>query len=242
MHPSVRTGAKKWFTASEASSPYMYLDVKGFVTIGIGRLLSTSGAATVLPFVYKSDQSKRATPGEIASEYALVKTKTEWANKKDHLKLFGGITALCLPNTSVDAVFENSINGADSWAKKEADFADFDNWPADAQLAIISIIFAMGSVPSQDKGRNKWTVFRKALKEEDFLTAANNSEIIDTRQQDALKKRNDLQYRCLMNAYYIVTSETRGELVYDRPTLYYPTVLDAPGLYGQTCEPDSVCQ
>src|SRR5579863_2584618 len=56
----------EWF---EGSIPWMYLDTRGNVTVGVGLLVPDAAAAQKLPFVF---EGRAATAAETATEYARV--------------------------------------------------------------------------------------------------------------------------------------------------------------------------
>lgn len=83
MHPSVRHYFVKFNEPIEARIPYMYLDIKGLVTVGVGNLIDVerpSDTANLqkildelikLPFVYKKlepNAGKRASAADILAE------------------------------------------------------------------------------------------------------------------------------------------------------------------------------
>ena len=51
MHPSVKSVFPSFSTKLEGRVPWMYCDVLGLVTIGIGNLIDPEEAALHLPFV-----------------------------------------------------------------------------------------------------------------------------------------------------------------------------------------------
>ena len=64
MKQSVRDAFVDFTAALEGVVPWMYLDVKGLVTVAIGNLIDPVAAALSLPFVRKGTTT-RATKGEI---------------------------------------------------------------------------------------------------------------------------------------------------------------------------------
>ena len=68
----------------EGNISHMYLDSKGYVTVGVGHLLRTLQDAQKLPFM--NNKNIRATVAEIKSDYAcispILKTYSESTMKK----------------------------------------------------------------------------------------------------------------------------------------------------------------
>lgn len=65
---------------------YMYLDIKGLVTIGVGNLIDPINAALNLPFRYKNkpgvtNAGQSASRADIEAEWKLIKGKQELAQK-----------------------------------------------------------------------------------------------------------------------------------------------------------------
>src|SRR4029453_7562541 len=56
-HTSIRDGFLAFSRPLEGRVPWMYLDIKGLVTTGVGNLIDPVGLASKLPFVHKGDGS-----------------------------------------------------------------------------------------------------------------------------------------------------------------------------------------
>jgi GH24 family phage-related lysozyme (muramidase) len=73
----------------EGCVEHMYLDTKGFVTVGVGHLLSTLANAQSLTFIVQKD-SKAATDDQIKTDYDTIKKQTKGllaSTYKKHTKL-----------------------------------------------------------------------------------------------------------------------------------------------------------
>src|SRR5215472_6467072 len=73
-------------TKFEGRIPFMYLDIKGLVTVGVGNLVDPVEVAQALPFRFKNKPGNPtpgapATPDQIASEWRRLKNDPELAQK-----------------------------------------------------------------------------------------------------------------------------------------------------------------
>jgi len=139
MKASVEAAFRSFSAKFEGAVNFMYLDVKGLVTTGIGNLIDPGGAALGLPWL-RADGTP-ASRHEIAAEWAYVKSR-------DDLKLRGGmiyktITKLRLSDDGVQQLLMAVLHRNN--AALVARFPDFEDWPADAQLATHSMAWACGT-------------------------------------------------------------------------------------------------
>jgi len=149
----------------------MYIDNRGFVTTGVGNLLPNAVAANV--FNGRALQWEKiangalALPSEVAAEFERVRSDDtkkripQWqvmgggAFIKEARKL--GIVTLQLTDASFGMIFNKALEGLEGAMKGTPGFEDFDKipggFPADAQLGIISVIWANGAGPLNVGGR-----------------------------------------------------------------------------------------
>lgn len=124
----------------EGRIPYMYLDVKGLVTIGLGCLIDPESLARSLPFVGKNT-NKRVPVEVISCEWHNVKSDVSLA-RRGHTAA-ARVTTLKLDEDAIDDLARTRLRGAEDYLKKT--FHDFEDWPAPAQLATLSMAWAMGA-------------------------------------------------------------------------------------------------
>jgi hypothetical protein len=215
MFASVQSTFPAFSAKFEDRVPYMYLDIKGLVTVGIGNLIDPVAAAQALPFQFKNAPGSFATPDEIAAEWQAVKNdqslKTSWYSA------FESITQLELSDDSIDAVILERLNQNESFLKGPQWFPNFDTWPADAQLGLLSMAWAMG--PASFAGFPRFSAACRIL---DFKTAAAECKMDDTGNA-GLTPRNQANFTLFSNAEIILAGQAQGVL--ERPTLYYPRTL-----------------
>jgi hypothetical protein len=142
----------------------MYLDVKGLVTTGIGNLVDPAPLAMSLPFLFKVT-NQPATKEQIAVEWRTIKQHTELA-KEGHLAA-GKIAELYLDSAGIDALVLSRLDSNEAIILKEESFKDFEIWPADAQLGVLSMAWAMGP-----EGFKRYPIFSSACARRAWKTAA----------------------------------------------------------------------
>jgi GH24 family phage-related lysozyme (muramidase) len=223
MYPSVSSRFKSFNEPLEGVVKFMYLDIKGLVTVGVGNLIDPISAATALPFRYKNkpgdkNSGQLAQRTEIEAEWNLLKSKPELA-KKGH-RACEPLTKLELNDAAIDTLITNRLNQNESFLKKQKPFKDFDTWPADAQLALLSMAWAMG--PGFAAG---WPKFRAACEKMDFDAAAENCQMSEA-GNPGVAPRNRADKLLFQNAAAVIAGEADG--FYERPKLYYPQVLMKP--------------
>lgn len=168
IHPIVRAEFLAFTERFEGRVPHMYLCQKGYVTVGLGCKIDQSDnpedaepwmPALALPW---ARGLALCDPDEITSEWNRVKVMKPGLLPKAYLPLtmrMGGPGALRLDDAQIDALaFRRldaiaealearfSIQGKFKERGLEFDLSpSFRDWPADAQLATLSMAWAGGS-------------------------------------------------------------------------------------------------
>lgn len=229
IRQSVRDGFISFSTPLEGYTNWLYCDVKGLVTIGMGNLVDPSGLLAGLAFV-RPDGSV-ASASEVSSAWLAVK------NRQD-LRLHGGgayrpLTALRSTHDSIGRLIVSKLATVASIL--ESAFPGLPAWPADAQLGILSMAWAMGAY--FHKG---WPRLSAACRNEDWATyeIVNGERILSPLCAAAnclmtedgnspLHPRNVANVVLFHNAAYAK----------DPDVLYYPQVLDEQTGLGKFLEP-----
>lgn len=180
MQAMVRDNWRKFNESLEGLVAWMYLDIKGLVTTGMGNLIDPIAAASSLPW--------RHADGTLASAADIA---TEWNNIKDNVALAHqgaeaarAVATLHLDDPDIDALILGKLDRDETILKSYAAFSDFDNWPADAQLGLLSMAWAMG--PGFGPG---FPHFSQACVGADFATAAVDCQM-NTTGNPGLVRRN----------------------------------------------------
>jgi GH24 family phage-related lysozyme (muramidase) len=222
MFASVQSSFPAFSAGFEGRVPYMYVDIKGLVTVGVGNLVDPVGLAQALPFRFKnkpgiSAPGSPATPDQIAGEWRTLKNDPSLTTKK--YTACEPITQLELSDESIDTLISNRLTQNESFLKRQPWFQNFDTWPADAQLALLSMTWAMGPA-----GPGGFPLFRAACQNLDFNTAAAECRMNEAGNA-GLVPRNKANVTLFSNAAIVVAAGAQGTL--QRSNLYYPRVLTA---------------
>lgn len=151
------------FEKYEGKVFHMYLDSKGYVTVGIGYLLSNVANAQKLPF--KNASKKAASKAEIKADYDAVKKQPANRLASSYKKY----TKLTLSSVEINKLTDKHINSFEKELKKI--YSDFSNFPVEVCLALFDLIFNLGMTNL----KNKWPNFNGAIKVKDWQKAADNS-------------------------------------------------------------------
>lgn len=184
---------------------YLYLDSKGYATTGMGNLTDSHAAMLALPWRYTS--GALASPGDVIAEFDRIKSHTELAGHGGGA--FERYTVLHLDDSAVASLIAGKLGEMENTLRGY--FSNFANLPADAQMGLLSMAWAMGAAFAP-----KFPKFTRALNAmvPDFNTAA-----VESRMSDALP-RNDANRTLFQNAAVVVAKNL------DPTRLYYPQALD----------------
>lgn len=223
MHNSVKDRFEAFNQPLEGTVKYMYLDIKGLVTVGVGNLIDPVGAALALPFRYKNkpgvtNGGQLASQADIQAEWNLLKGKPTLA-QLGH-RACEPLTNLELDDAAIDTLISNRLTQNETFLKRQKVFKDFDQWPADAQLGLLSMAWAMGPGFSAS-----WPKFSGACEKMDFDAAAENCKMSEV-GNPGVAPRNAADKHLFENAAAVLAGEADG--FYQRPTLYYPQWLLKP--------------
>jgi hypothetical protein len=192
IRPSVLDALTAFNTKFEKKTPYMYTDVRGLVTTGIGNLIDTGGGmggyglALNLPWTHRGGAP--ASKAEIIA--AWQKVKAAWPDVQ-------GGSAQSLTDLRIDEATINSLvldRVRQNHNALRAKYPGYVNWPADAQLGLHSIAWAAGPyVPLH--------TFAGAVNKQDpdFVAAAKASKLND-QGNPGLVPRNQATKQLFLNA------------------------------------------
>jgi Putative peptidoglycan binding domain len=215
MFASVQNTFRNFNAPFEGVLEFMYLDVKGLVTIGIGNLIDPAALAQQLPFFSKGNSDHLATSQEIADDWNRVKARQDLKERGGGA--FRDIALLRISQQTIDGLVSSKLSQNEATLKLTPEFARFDAWPADAQLGLLSMAWAMG--PAFASG---WPMFRAACASENWDAAADASRISEV-GNPGVAPRNRANKILFTNAAR-VKDEGR-----DIATLFYPQIL-TPGI------------
>ncbi len=168
MQPAVRAAWRPFNEPLEGLTSWMYLDIKGFVTTGMGNLIDPVSLALQLAWFDST--------GAQASEATV---RAEWHNIKNNLALAHqgaqaarAVATLHLDDAGIDTLVQQMLDKDEQILRATPAFADFDQWPADAQLGLLSMAWALGPGFAP-----KFPHFAQACAARDFTQAATECAI-----------------------------------------------------------------
>ena len=170
MKDSVKAAFASFSTEFEGSVPWMYLDIKGLVTVAIGNLIDPVSLALSVPFVWPD--GRLATSAEIRTEWTKVKSRTDLA-RKGHLAA-KNVSKLRLTDEGLEMLVGKVLEQTAADLRKR--YPAFDSWPADAQMATLAMAWACGSAFGK-----MFKILDAALKRADWATASQQCRIDDSK-------------------------------------------------------------
>lgn len=209
MQPSVRSSFIAFSAQFEGACTWLYLDVHDppLVTTGIGNLVDPMSEALGLP--WRDLSGKLAPHDAIVAEWTTVKGLATHAH--DHPSFWANRALLRLATADVNVLVLSKLGQFAAELKARPCFAGFDSWPADAQLGLLSMSWAMGPA-------FHFPMFEAACQAHNFSMAAAQCHMADG-NNPGLVPRNRANFRLFVNASQV---EAEGM---DRTALYYPQVL-----------------
>jgi hypothetical protein len=168
MQSAVRSAWRRFNEPLERLTNWMYLDIKGLVTTGMGNLIDPIEAA--LRLTWHGADGSTAAPDVVRHEWRRIKTNLALA----HLGAQAArrVATLHLDAADIDTLILDKLDHDEAILKANPAFADFDDWPADAQLGLLSMGWAMG--PGFG---SRFPHFSTACAAGDFTTAAKDCAI-----------------------------------------------------------------
>jgi hypothetical protein len=191
----------------------MYLDIKGLVTVGVGNLIDPVELAQALPFQLKSKPGSPATADQIGADWQRLKDHPALA-RAGHLAC-APLTQLELDDTAIDSLVSGRLADNEATLKSQDWFRQFDTWPADAQLGLLSMAWAMGP-----RAPGEFPRFRAACLGLDFTTAAAECRM-DDEANPGLAPRNQAGVTLFLNAARVLEDSA----ALDPAVLYYPQLI-----------------
>lgn len=207
MDPAVAARATALNRRFEGVIRWMYLDIKGLVTCGIGCLIDPMDAALPLPWLRKAD-GKPASQAEIMAEWQHMKAQTSLSHRGADEA--GRVATLVLSDAMVDAIAQRKLESNHETLRRR--FPDLNDWPTDAQVAIHLMAWAMG--PGFPR---TWPRFSSACDRRDWIGAAAEAHIPDTGNA-GLVPRNAEVRRLLLSAANAAPAE-RPRVAPPRPAV-----------------------
>lgn len=193
----------------------MYLDVLGLVTVAIGNLIDPISTALGLPF--RKTNGNLASRDEIAAEWQRLKADPHAASLG--YRYAQRMTTLRLDPDGISSLVLGKLDSNNTELRLR--FPDFEDWPADAQLATHSMAWACGPA-------FHFPALALALRAHDWMKAADEAHINTTNNPGVVPRNmaNRMLYR-------------NASLAADPDVLYWPRDLGEASIdKGPDTEPD----
>jgi GH24 family phage-related lysozyme (muramidase) len=218
MHDSVAAAFVRFSSPLEGVFRSMYLDVRGLVTTAIGVLIDPVGLALQLP--WKRPDGSLATADEIRAEWLSLKARQDLRNTIAAKQ--AKATTLRLSDEDVQAITRARLLGNERFLVN--DFPKFASMPADAQLCILSMAWALGAGFA-----DTFKSFAKAANACDWVTAKAHCKI-RTASNPGILERNRANELCLDNAATVIENDM------PRDELHWPNIAQPKKATAQRSE------
>jgi len=243
MHPPVKNNFMAFTERFEGGAlDWMFLDILGRVGTAYGIDLDYNGSgqspsveisrqqglpkAKALQWVYRNT-SKIADDAAVQQEWETIKSKP--FGKQYAAGYFKQYTKLQLTAKSMTDRVISLLSSNERMLKSNPAFKDFEQWPADAQLAVLGLSWnGVGHLTGHTHGTLKDPqAFREACQKLDFRAAASLCDMVAAPHNGSIARRSVAQKQLLLNAAAVIEEESFARM-YQRPVLYYPTILMPP--------------
>jgi hypothetical protein len=142
----------------EGRVPFMYLDLRGYLSVGIGDIIDAAAVGLAAPTEEERTASldlafklrwlrtdgSPAEAAEIADEWDRTKGRTDLAARGPGA-FRPPVTSLHVDAAVADRFALGRLSNMELALTSREAFAAFDSWPADAQLGLLSIAFKWGT-------------------------------------------------------------------------------------------------
>ena len=169
MHEMVQESWMRFNEPLEGIVNFMYLDVKGWVSTGMGNKIDETARPNSAPSAAERQASLRlanqlnwydqstgaaASPAEVASAWDAVKARLDLA-PQGH-RAFEGLTRLRVTNAEIARIVQQKLLEMERTLVTRPEFSSFSAWPANAQLGTLSMSWGMGPMFRFPKFRRSW--------------------------------------------------------------------------------------
>ena len=159
----------------EGDIPHMYLDTRGLVTVGVGRMLPTPASALLVRFVHRRGRQP-ATPAEINAAYLAVRGSIAGRPAAAYRTL----SDLDFAPGEADRLLTEALIAAEAGCQRL--FGGWNHFPLPAQLALLDMVYNMGEgravTPAQrqagqrEHGLYQFHRLRQSVAREDWVAAS----------------------------------------------------------------------
>lgn len=191
MRDDVRNAFLAFTSSFESYVDWLYLDVKGFVSIGAGNLVDPPSLMKGLQFTING---RDATPSEVSCAWLKVK------NLQSMAKMGGGafkeVTSIRATKDSIDSIIMTKLRLNETILKQA--FPKWEDWPYGAQMVVLSMAWAYGAAFTP-----QWPRFSAACTRGDWLVASKQASAGPqelAKQNLSFKRRNATNVALMLHA------------------------------------------
>jgi hypothetical protein len=214
--PSVIANWRKFNTPFEGVLPFMYTDSIDLVTTGMGNLVDASQSGSSAPWAPALSLPWRNADGSLADQGTVIAQWQAVKNGPVNSSVNAGpLTTIRLDDDGIQQAIDTTLSADINTLQNY--YPTWESLPADAQLAILSMAWAMGAgFPAT------FVQFTTAINEGRFDDAAGLSDF----QGIGVSGRIAANKFALHNAQLVVDNGL------DPSTLYWPNVASASAWLG----------
>jgi len=162
---AIKLKLKERFEYYEGRVGHMYLDTRGFVTVGVGSMLSSISEAEKLPFV-NITTGHLATLDEIKAEFLTIKSRP--FGQSEPAYKFKPFTKLMLTDNFMNEQVMYHIQSFEKELKIIYGNEQFSEFPENVKLALFDMIFNLG----MPKLRDSYPKFNDHIRNGNYVQAA----------------------------------------------------------------------
>lgn len=198
----------------EGRVPGMYCDILGLITCAQGNLIDPIMLAERLPWTL--EDGSKADLAQVRADWHLLKANADFYSKR-HWRYALNATKCRLTDAAMDAIVAQKRDDFERYLKQHH-FPEWETYPADAQLGIMSMAWACGpGFPT------KFANFKRAVINGDWSGAAASCKIREEGNPGVVP-RNTANRLCFANAALVV------KLGLDIGELFWPTAPPSIGV------------
>lgn len=218
MHQSVIDAFTDFSVKFEGKVHWLYLDILGLVTTGVGNLVDPVQSAIPLPWVMPDGSP--ASANEIATQWRAIKARQDLA--KLHFSYAAKVTTMRLTDDGIASLVRSKLLANEKVLRGY--FPNFDLMPADAQLGILSMSWALGAGFPHTFGN-----FRAAANAQKWIAAIAACGI-RTDGNPGIVPRNSANKLCFANAASVLNQGLPLD------SLFWPGTAPSPSQRDQAIQ------
>jgi hypothetical protein len=229
MHKELEARIQVWLGAAsiEGTTHYMFKGRDSLVTLGVGMMIDPleKYPQYLSPGKWTRIGGGTVTVADIKKEFQFVKSCPATWTEENYRKA----TKLRLTKAALGGEFLDTLREKETGLRKF--FPAFDDYPADAKMALIGLAWALGA-----GGAAGMAALRRACLAWDFATAAQHVNYVVTDRQTGKvqpashsQMKREAQHKTMLhNAAYALYQHIEKDAPLDTVKPFYPEAKQAP--------------